>query len=44
LDRSVLVVIDSQVDFGDGGASVIPGTTQVLPAIVGVADPKKVVR
>lgn len=36
LDRSALVVIDSQVDFVDDGASVIPGTTQVLPAIAGL--------
>lgn len=36
LDCSALVVIDSQVDFVDGGASVIPGTTQVLPAIAGL--------
>ncbi|MHB8188226.1 MAG: cysteine hydrolase family protein [Dermatophilaceae bacterium] len=33
LDRSALVVIDTQVDFVDGGASPIAGTTQVLPAI-----------
>lgn len=31
--RSVLMVIDTQIDFVDGGASPIPGTTQVLPAI-----------
>jgi nicotinamidase-related amidase len=33
LDRSALLVIDTQVDFLDGGASPIPGTTEVLPAI-----------
>ena len=33
LGRSALVVIDTQVDFADGGASPIAGTTQVLPAI-----------
>ncbi|MDQ2849320.1 isochorismatase family cysteine hydrolase [Dermatophilaceae bacterium Sec6.4] len=33
LDRSALIVIDTQVDFCDGGASPIPGTTDVLPAI-----------
>ena len=33
LDRSALVVVDTQVDFVDGGASPIAGTTQVLPAI-----------
>ena len=33
LDRSVLVVIDTQVDFLDGGACPIPGTTQILPNI-----------
>ncbi len=31
--RSALVVIDTQVDFIDGGASPIPGTTQILPNI-----------
>jgi nicotinamidase-related amidase len=33
LDRSALLVIDTQVDFVDGGAFPVPGTTQVLPAI-----------
>ncbi|MGH3824447.1 MAG: cysteine hydrolase family protein, partial [Pseudonocardiaceae bacterium] len=33
LARSALLVIDTQVDFVDGGAFPIPGTTQVLPAI-----------
>lgn len=33
LARSALVVIDTQVDFVDGGASPILGTTEVLPAI-----------
>jgi nicotinamidase-related amidase len=31
--RSALVLIDTQVDFLDGGASPIPGTTQILPNI-----------
>ena len=38
IDRSVLVVIDTQVDFVDGGASPIPGTTEVLPAIARLLD------
>ena len=38
LDRSVLVVTDTQVDFVDGGASPIPGTTEVLPAIKRLLD------
>ncbi len=33
LDRSALVVIDTQVDFCNGGASPVPGTTDVLPTI-----------
>ncbi len=33
LDRSALVVIDTQVDFCDRGASPVAGTTDVLPAI-----------
>ncbi|MFW3172164.1 isochorismatase family cysteine hydrolase [Geodermatophilus sp. CPCC 206100] len=33
LDRSALVVVDTQVDFVDGGASPVPGTTQVVPVI-----------
>jgi nicotinamidase-related amidase len=33
LDRSALIVIDTQVDFCAGGASPISGTTDVLPAI-----------
>jgi nicotinamidase-related amidase len=33
LERSALVVIDTQVDFADGGASPIAGTSQVVPAI-----------
>ena len=36
LASSALVVIDTQVDFVDGGASPIAGTTQVLPAITGL--------
>jgi nicotinamidase-related amidase len=33
LDHSALLVIDTQVDFVDGGAFPVPGTTQVVPAI-----------
>lgn len=33
LARSALLVIDTQVDFLDGGASPIAGTTEVLPPI-----------
>lgn len=33
LHRSALVVIDTQVDFLDGGTHPVPGTTQVLPGI-----------
>lgn len=33
LSRSALLVIDTQVDFIDGGACPIPGTTQILPNI-----------
>jgi nicotinamidase-related amidase len=33
LARSALLVIDTQVDFLDGGASPIAGTTEVLPVI-----------
>ena len=33
LARSALIVIDAQVDFLDGGANPIEGTTAVLPAI-----------
>ncbi len=33
LDTSALLVIDTQRDFLDGGASTIPGTTLVLPAV-----------
>src|SRR5687768_12590059 len=38
LDRSALIVVDTQVDFLDGGASPVPGTTQVLPAIARLLD------
>lgn len=31
LSRSALVLIDVQVDFADGGASPVPGTTEALP-------------
>jgi nicotinamidase-related amidase len=37
-ERSALIVIDTQVDFVDGGASPISGTTQVLPAIARLVD------
>ncbi len=33
LDRSALLVIDTQVDFVDGGTSAVCGTTQVVPLI-----------
>ncbi|MGH3696141.1 MAG: cysteine hydrolase family protein [Pseudonocardiaceae bacterium] len=33
LAQSALLVIDTQVDFVDGGTFPIPGTTRVLPAI-----------
>lgn len=33
LHRSALVVIDTQVDFLDGGTNPVPGTTRVLPTI-----------
>ena len=33
LAHSALVVIDTQIDFVDGGASPIAGTSEVLPAI-----------
>lgn len=33
LERSTLLIIDTQVDFLDGGASAIPGTSDVLPVI-----------
>jgi nicotinamidase-related amidase len=33
LERAALLVIDTQVDFVDGGASPIPGTSGVVPAI-----------
>lgn len=36
LDRSALVVIDTQVDFVDGGASPIPGTSEVVPVVAGL--------
>ena len=32
-DRSALLVIDTQVDFVDGGSSPIPGTSAVVPVI-----------
>ena len=33
LDRSALLVIDTQVDFVEGGASPVPGTAGVVPVI-----------
>lgn len=33
LDHSALLVIDTQVDFVDGGTFPIPGTAQVIPSI-----------
>ena len=33
LDRSALLVIDTQVDFVDGGASPVPGTSAVVPVV-----------
>jgi nicotinamidase-related amidase len=36
-DRAALLIIDTQVDFLDGGASPIAGTRQVLPAITRLA-------
>ena len=38
LDRSALIVVDTQVDVLDGGTSPVPGTTQVLPAIARLLD------
>lgn len=35
-ERSALVVIDAQNDFADDGSCPIPGTTHVVPAIVGL--------
>jgi len=36
LSHSALLVIDTQVDFVDGGASPIAGTSQVVPVIAGL--------
>ncbi|MCW2696843.1 MAG: putative isochorismatase family protein [Modestobacter sp.] len=36
LDRSALLVIDTQVDFVDGGASPIAGTSAVVPTVAGL--------
>ncbi|MGY1605272.1 cysteine hydrolase family protein [Geodermatophilus sp. SYSU D00815] len=33
LDRSALLVIDTQVDFLDGGSCPIPGTSAVVPVV-----------
>ncbi|MBO0832593.1 MAG: cysteine hydrolase [Actinobacteria bacterium] len=38
LDRCALVTIDVQADFLPGGASPLPGTDQVLPAISGLVS------
>lgn len=38
LDSSALLIIDTQVDFVDGGASPVVGTTGVLPAIARLRD------
>jgi nicotinamidase-related amidase len=35
-DRAALLTIDTQVDFIDGGASPIPGTRAILPALAGL--------
>ncbi len=36
LDRSALLVIDVQLDFVDGGASPVPGTSAVVPVVAGL--------
>lgn len=36
MHRSALLVIDTQIDFADGSAAPIPGTTQALPNIAGL--------
>ncbi|GAA2365035.1 isochorismatase family cysteine hydrolase [Dactylosporangium salmoneum] len=36
-DRAALLTIDTQIDFIEGGASPIPGTAAVLPAVAGLA-------
>ncbi|MFC0448793.1 cysteine hydrolase family protein [Rhodococcus jostii] len=38
LGRSALLVVDTQVDFVDGGTAPIPGTSAVLPAITRLVD------
>ncbi|HMA46249.1 MAG TPA: isochorismatase family cysteine hydrolase, partial [Frankiaceae bacterium] len=38
LGRSALLVIDTQVDFVDGGACPVAGTARVLPAITRLLD------
>ncbi|MER7004198.1 isochorismatase family cysteine hydrolase [Dactylosporangium sp. NPDC000555] len=35
--RAALLTIDTQLDFVEGGASPIPGTAAVLPAVAGLA-------
>lgn len=37
-ERSALLVIDTQNDFADGGASPIPGTTAIVPRLAGLVD------
>lgn len=44
LDRSALLVIDTQVDFADGGAGAVPGTTAVVPAIAELLDAARAAR
>ncbi len=44
LDRSALVVIDTQNDFADGGASPVAGTSQVVPAIARLLDAYRAAR
>jgi len=44
LDRSALLVIDTQVDFVDGGATPIPGTSAVVPAVAGLLAAFRAVR
>ncbi|WP_433059972.1 cysteine hydrolase family protein [Dactylosporangium sp. CS-033363] len=37
-DRAALLTIDTQVDFVEGGASPIPGTAAVVPAVAALAE------
>ncbi|MEV4512647.1 isochorismatase family cysteine hydrolase [Dactylosporangium sp. NPDC049525] len=36
-DKAALLTIDTQVDFVEGGASPIPGTAAVVPAVASIA-------